>query len=338
MTSSMHHPPALPIRDDAAYLLVDEQWRILAVDDAGGLASETGGGELLGESAQVVIGSEALDHLRRHGAATFTLDNVEYVLTVNTFQLPTGTLRAIRAQEAQSTLEHVLSLLVHELRNPLSAMRALVQDLEEDLSSAHGARAYTQRLTGEIDRLSRLLASMAQVARPSALPPEVLRPETLLTRAAEIFRPDLARRGIRIVVHVTPRAGAIYADPDQIQQVLVNLVANAVEARPNGGIISLRARLDPRGRPVLLVEDTGAGMTAEALERALRPRQSTKPGGMGLGLTVVRSIVRQHHGRLRVTSLPDHGTTVSITFPAVDLAAPGGAEPTRQKLDDDSDR
>jgi signal transduction histidine kinase len=328
----MPTPPAMTPRDDAAYLLVDEQWRIVAVDDAGSLSNDTGGDELVGESAQLVVGPDALAELRLQGTATFALDGVEYVLTVNSFHLPTGILHAIRAQEAQSTLDHVLSLLVHELRNPLSAMRALVQGLEEDLVDLPGTRAYTQRLTGEIDRLSRMLVSMAQVARPSARPPVVLRPETILSRAAEMFRPDLARRGIRIDVHVTPRAGAILADPDQIQQVLVNLVANAVEAMPAGGVITLRGRLDARGRPVLQVEDTGAGMSAEALERALRPRQSTKPGGMGLGLTAVHSIVRQHHGRLRIASQPERGTIVSITFPAV-AAPPTEAEAARQHAD-----
>ncbi len=99
--------------------------------------------------------------------------------------------------------------------------------------------------------------------------------------------------------------------------MLVNLITNAVEAMPDGGTITLRARLDPRGRTVIQVEDTGVGMSAEELERALRPRQSTKLGGMGLGLMVVHGIVRQHGGRLRVSSLEGRGTTVSITFPAV---------------------
>jgi signal transduction histidine kinase len=320
--TSMHTPIAMTFPDDAAYLLVDEQWRILAMDEAGTLANDSAGGEHIGQSAQVLIGAEALAQLQRHGMATITLDGFEYVLTVNTFHLAAGPVHLIRAQEAQSTLEHVLSLLVHELRNPLSAMRALVQGLEEHLTTVPSARAYTGRLTGEIDRLSRLLVSMAQVARPSARPLEMLRPEVILGRAAETFRPDLARRGISISVHMTPRAGAIYADPDQIQQVLVNLVANAVEAMPAGGAVTLRARLDPRGRPVLQVEDTGAGMSPAALERALRPRQSTKPGGMGLGLTVVHGIVRQHGGRLRVSSVPGRGTTVSITFPAVEPVRP----------------
>jgi signal transduction histidine kinase len=313
-------------RDDAAYLIADEQWRILGIDDAGSLAADADGSDLVGQSARDALGAEVLAELQERGAASFTLDGVEYALTVKSFRMPTGMLRVIRAQEVQSTLEHMLSILVHELRNPLSAMRALVQGLEEEIGGIPSALDYTRRITGEIDRLGRLLASMAQVARPNARPPELLPPEAILRRAAEMFRPQLERRGITVHVHVTPRAAPIYADPDQIQQVLVNLVANAVEAMPAGGTITLRARLDPRGRPVLQVEDTGLGMSGEARARALRPRESTKPGGMGLGLTVVHSIVRQHGGRLRLTSQPGRGTTVSITFPLVAREAPHGGE------------
>jgi two-component system sensor histidine kinase AtoS len=117
-------------------------------------------------------------------------------------------------------------------------------------------------------------------------------------------------------VQVTPRVTPIRVDADQIQQLLVNLVNNAADAMPDGGSITLRARLDPRGRPMLQVEDTGVGMTQSGLERALRPRNSSKPGGMGLGLMIVRGIVRQHQGHLKVASVPGKGTTISVTFPA----------------------
>ena len=307
----------IPPRDDAGYLIVDAHWRVIAADDSGSLVSDAGRASLLGQHVRDVIGPDALASLERYGVVTFTIDNVEYVLTATPLSLPSGPVVLIRAQEAQATLEHVVSLIVHEVRNPLSAMRALVQGLEEEVGSVGNSAAYTTRLTGEIDRLGRLLHSMAQVARLGARAPELLQPGEVLERVAAIFRPALDRRGISLQVNVTPRVGPILADPDQIQQVLVNLVTNAADAMPDGGSITLRARLDPRGRTMLQVEDTGVGMSPDALERALRPRQSSKSGGMGLGLMIVRGIVRQHHARMRVMSSPGKGTTISITFPAL---------------------
>jgi signal transduction histidine kinase len=303
-------------RDEAGYLIVDADWRILAADDSGGLGSDAGPASLLSAHVQDVIGPEAFRRLAAEGLALITLDNVDFVLTATPFALPGGVIRVVRAQEVQATLEHVVSLIVHEVRNPLSAMRALVQGLVEVLGERPDSAAYTSRLVEEIDRLSRLLVSMAQVARLRARPAELLQPGRVLERAAETFGPGLARRGIHLQVHITARVAPLLADPDQIQQMLVNLVTNAADAMPLGGVITLRARLDPRGRTVIQVEDTGIGMGPDEIERALRPRQSSKPGGMGLGLMIVRGIVRQHHGRMRVSSVPGKGTTVAVTFPA----------------------
>ncbi|HKS70085.1 MAG TPA: HAMP domain-containing sensor histidine kinase [Ktedonobacterales bacterium] len=309
--------------DDAAYLIVDEQWRILAASEWGSLVPDDGAGTLVGLPLRAVVGPEACARLQECGDATLSVENVEWALSVASFDLPGGTLRIVRTQEAQASLETVVSLIVHEVRNPLSALRALVQGLEEVVGDGAQVTAYTSRLTDEIDRLSRLLVSMAQVAGPRARPPQILVPLRELERAAATFRPELARRDIAIHVSVTPRVEPVMADGDQLQQLLVNLITNAADAMPRGGIVTLRARRDPRGRTVIAVEDTGAGMTPDEIERALRPRTSSKPGGMGLGLTVVRSIVRQCGARLRVTSSPGRGTTMAVTFPSV--ARAGGA-------------
>jgi len=301
--------------DEASYLIVDDAWRILATDDSATLSAEAGAADLIGREAREVLGASAVRALDERGVATFTLEGMEYVLSAHAFDLPMGRVRVIRAQEMEATLEHVVSLIVHEVRNPLSAMRALVQGLEEELGDRPDCLPYTSRLVGEIDRLGRFLLSMAQVARLRARPPELVHPTELLERVATIYRPSLAQRGIRLQLSATPRVEPILGDPDQLQQVLGNLVVNAADATASGGAVMLRARLDPRGRTMLQVEDTGIGMTPEEIERALRPGQSTKPGGMGLGLMIVRGIVRQHGARLRVTSAPGRGTTFSIIFP-----------------------
>lgn len=317
MTDEVELELELPQRDDAGYLIVDDHWRIIGIDASNSLTADVGPTNLIGQHVRDVLGADVLTALQERGEAIFTLDSVDYVLSVTPVTLPNGEIRLLRAQEMQATLEHVVSLIVHEVRNPLSAMRALVQGLEEEIGATGTSLAYTTRLTGEIDRLSRLLYSMAQVARLRALPPELLQPADVLERTAAIFRRQLSQRGIQIVVTTTPRVGLIRADPDQIQQLLVNLVTNASDALPEGGVITLRARLDPRGRTMLQVEDTGQGMTTDALKRVQRPRQSSKPGGMGLGLMIVRGIVRQHQARMRMASIPGKGTTISITFPPV---------------------
>ncbi|HEX5572813.1 MAG TPA: ATP-binding protein [Ktedonobacterales bacterium] len=308
-------------RDDAGYMVVDERWRILASDERNALTGDAGADALTGQSAYDVLGEEVIAALERQSIASFTLDHASYVLTINTFRLPTGLIRVVRAQEEQATIERVMSLIVHEVRNPLSAMRALAQGLDEAVALDETGQAYVKRLTGEIDRLSRLLASMSQVARLRAQPMRRLEPSMALDRVALMFEPEAARRGISIVTHITARAAPIRADPDLIQQMLVNLVMNALQAMPDGGTLTLRARLDPHGRTVIQVEDNGVGMSTERMQVAMRPGQSSKPGGMGLGLMVVRSIVSQHQARMRMTSAPGRGSLVSITFPLIESVA-----------------
>lgn len=305
----------LRARDDASYLIADERWRILAAEDRHALTGDGAAETLVGQSAYDVLGAAVIDQLERNDVAALILDDAAYALTSATFALPTGTIRVVRVQEEQATLERVLSLIVHEVRNPLSAMRALAQGLEEAVALDAMARGYVARLTGEIDRLGRLLASMSQVARLRAQPMDLLSPLVALERVAQMFQLEASSRGVTIATHVTPRAGPIRADADLIQQMLVNLVTNAMQAMPQGGALTLRARLDARGRTVMLVEDTGVGMSQERMQATLRPGQSTKPGGMGLGLMVVRSIARGHGAYVRMSSVPGKGSSVSITFP-----------------------
>jgi signal transduction histidine kinase len=305
-------------RDEASYLLLDDGWVIVGADEAAGLAAEWGAAALVGQHARDVLGPETVAALQREGRAVVVLDGVDHVLSATSFTLPYGTLHVVRAQEMEATLEHVVSIIVHELRNPLSAMRALIQGLDEDAGATASVRAYTGRLGAEIDRLGRLLSTMAQVARLQARPPKLLEVGPLLEHTAELFRPEMLRRKIDVRVHVTARVAPINADADQIAQMIGNLMANAADAMPEGGTITLRGRLDPRGRSMMQVEDTGLGMDPHQLSEAMRPRHSSKPGGMGLGLMIVRGIVRQHGGRMRVSSAPGHGTTISVTFPSAD--------------------
>lgn len=307
-------------RDDAGYLLVDERWTILAADERNALLGDLSADSLTGQSAYDVLGAGVIAALEQHGVASFTVDNTDYVLTVSAFSLPTGIIRVVRAQEEQATIERLMSLIVHEVRNPLSAMRALAQGLDEAVALDEMGQAYVSRLTDEIDRLGRLLTSMSQVARLRAQPMRLLAPASALERVALMFQLEAARRNVEIVTHVTPRVTAIRADADLIQQMLVNLVKNAIQAMPSGGTLTLRARLDPLGRTVIQVEDTGVGMSTERMQVAMRAGQSNKPGGMGLGLMVVHSIVRQHQARLRMASAPGRGALVSITFPLIDDA------------------
>jgi signal transduction histidine kinase len=114
----------------------------------------------------------------------------------------------------------------------------------------------------------------------------------------------------------------MYADPQQLQQVLLNLSLNAVDAMPNGGTLSIGASLDTAEGIVVTVADTGSGIDPEVLPRIFQPFfTSKKRRGLGLGLPICDRIVKAHGGRITVESRPGHGTTFKIYLPLVPPAA-----------------
>jgi signal transduction histidine kinase len=144
-----------------------------------------------------------------------------------------------------------------------------------------------------------------------------LPPGELLEGLAELVRPSLVGRGIDLELQVAPGLPPVCADRDQIEQALLNLVTNAVDAMPAGGRLSLAARADD-GQVALLVTDTGAGIPPEDLSRVFEPLYTTKPRGKGtgLGLPILRDIVEAHGGTVRLESRAGQGTTAVVRLPA----------------------
>jgi signal transduction histidine kinase len=116
---------------------------------------------------------------------------------------------------------------------------------------------------------------------------------------------------VRAALELDPQARPVAADPEQIRRVLRNLILNAIDAMPQGGVLSLRTATAPGGVR-LEVADTGQGLTPEECERVFTPYYTTKTHGTGLGLAIVQSVVSDHKGRLSVESAPGKGTTFRI--------------------------
>jgi len=106
----------------------------------------------------------------------------------------------------------------------------------------------------------------------------------------------------------------IQADPDQLRQILINLIQNAADAMPEGGTLTLATSMND-GHLELTISDTGKGIPKELLPKIFDPFVTTKPNGTGLGLAMVQTLVRAHHGSISIASTPAHGTTFTLRFP-----------------------
>lgn len=205
--------------------------------------------------------------------------------------------------------------LAHEVRNPLASMRGAAQLLAEDLSQTPHERL-ARLIVTEADRLSGLVEGYLRLARPPPAELTTRRIDLLAAETLEMLRADPAVRSAGIeesLEEVTARV-----DVDQMKQVVINLVRNAVAAAgPEGRV---RVKVGPDGGGARLdVWDSAGSISAEDLPRLFEPFFTRRTGGTGLGLSTVKAIVYAHGGTIDVTSSPATGTTFSVRLPA----APG---------------
>jgi signal transduction histidine kinase len=205
-----------------------------------------------------------------------------------------------------------LAGFVHQLKSPLQAIQ-----IQAELMLEAAPTDEARRSLDIILRSARLgaerAAGLLEKARPGGAALESLPLAPVLEEICSAVEPLCRRRGISLErkLDQTP---SVPMDRISLEGALHNFVNNAVEAMPSGGLLKVSCRENASRLAVAVIEDTGPGMSREELSRALRPLQSAKPGGAGLGLFIARHILRKHHASLRWDTAPGHGTRVTIMF------------------------
>jgi signal transduction histidine kinase len=244
-----------------------------------------------------------------------------------------------RAQAEIQRMDRMISLgvlasgIAHEIRNPLAGIKAMAQTLEEEMKNDHIKIEYVKRIIRQVNRLDVLLRSFFSYAKP-------LRPNLVVCNISDIvhevlpfFDQKIKEKNIRIKEKYEHDLRPIYVDFNQIQQVIFNLIINSIDAMENGGILSIIAR-KPEGTRTLIdrrqsmpkvfseeycelsIKDTGTGIDSENINQIYNPFFTTKSNGIGLGLSVVYQIIREHRGQITVTSELGKGTTFNILLPS----------------------
>ncbi|MBI4577573.1 MAG: two-component sensor histidine kinase [Planctomycetes bacterium] len=217
-------------------------------------------------------------------------------------------------------LARLVGALIHEIKNPLSALTINLQLLREDWE--HAELPKEQRSLRKIDvllaetrRLEEILNDFLRYVTSHRIEPVDCNANRVAEEVLRFVAGDCEQRGIRVRTDLDGTLPTIQADARLLKQALLNLVINAQQAMPRGGELIVRSWA--QGPEVLLeVTDTGVGMPPSRLERIFDVFYSTKPGGSGLGLPTTRSIVERHGGRLEVRSEEGKGTRFTIRIPA----------------------
>ncbi len=214
----------------------------------------------------------------------------------------------LRRIERLSTLQELAIEMAHELRNPLTIIRMLLHTLRAD----HGEDV--EVIGAEVARLERLATRFLEQARPKepAIGPIDL--NDVLTRLLVLVQPKLAAGKLRVVRELAPALPPVLGDRDQLEQLFLNLVLNAIDALPPGGHLTVATRRTGTGVEAEVADD-GPGIPEAVRRRLFEPFNTTKPNGMGLGLAIVRRIAEGHKATVRVESEPGQGTRFTLELP-----------------------
>ena len=232
-----------------------------------------------------------------------------------------------------STVAEIASAVAHEVRNPLAGIKIMAQSIEEDSCTVEERIECSQRIIRQVDRLNELLTDFFSYARPVIPKKQKSSLESILSETKPLIINKLVKQRIYLLEDFSPNLPPIIADPNQVQQVFLNLFLNAIDAIKQEGTIEIVARRLSGQKltslrkkyPMLkmcksflmvLFKDNGSGMTKEATEKVFEPFYTTKTNGSGLGLSIVYRTLKENDAMIAVDSIEGKGTTFTMFFKA----------------------
>ena len=239
--------------------------------------------------------------------------------TVVTFQDLTH-IRALeetsRRQDRLAAIGRMAASIAHEIRNPLAAMRGSIQMLRAEMKSDSSETELMEIILRESDRLNRIISDFLTYARPRSIVQSKVDVGELLQQTFTLLRNSSEIHESHVIEALTPKEPVLTnADSEQLRQVFWNLARNALNAMPQGGTLNAAVVVNSNKRLRITFADTGRGMSPEQVEHLFEPFSSTT-GGVGLGLSIVYQIIRDHGGTINVRSREGKGTTIAIELPA----------------------
>jgi len=216
--------------------------------------------------------------------------------------------------ECLSTIGRLMTSVAHEINNPLQAIQLNLELADRDAVSDSKRRHFLSIVRREVSRLRGIVADMLEHYRPGQSNKVLASLNDLIQQSLELMQPRLACQDIDVRLELADQLPEVSCFPDQIQQVLINLIANAVDAMADGGKLTVRTDLQ-KERARCMIKDTGGGISRQHLEYLFDPFFSTKENHYGLGLTICDNIVSQHKGKIEVKNTSTQGTCVIFELP-----------------------
>jgi PAS domain S-box-containing protein len=225
---------------------------------------------------------------------------------------------SLRRSETMSAMGSLVAGVAHEVRNPLFSISASLDALESELGEREEYAEYAKLLRSQVARLTQLMRDLLDYGKPPVLRRGAVHPREIIRRAIRSCAAMAGERDVTLTEDIAPETPQLEMDASRMEQVLVNLVMNAIQHSPRGGTVHVEARLASGPSPALelSVEDAGAGLAASDLPHLFEPFFSRRKGGTGLGLSIVQRIVEAHGGRIVAANRGSGGAEFTLSIPA----------------------
>lgn len=224
-------------------------------------------------------------------------------------------LESMQRVEKMATIGELASAIAHEIKNPLAGISGAIQVFAEDFSESEPRRSIINEVLTEIERLDKAVKDLLNFARP----PEPILIKThlihVIERAIRLVSSQAKKQNVNIIVKVAEDIPEIYIDPEQMHQVFLNIMLNALHSMLSGGVITITTHLYPDNNAEITITDTGVGIPQENIKNVFKPFFTTKHTGTGLGLAISKNIVQKHGGDIEVESQLGVGSIFRIKLP-----------------------
>jgi signal transduction histidine kinase len=215
--------------------------------------------------------------------------------------------------------------IAHEIRNPLVAVQTFIQLLPEQIDDPEFRTTFLDLANSELARVSTLITDLMTFARPSPATLDEAQVNDLVEQIVRLLTGQAKKQDVTLIAQLAPEMPPLVVDQGQIKQVFMNLVMNAIQATPAGGVVTISTSLaretDGQTWCVIEVHDTGSGISPEQKEQIFDPFFTTKETGIGLGLVITHQIIEEHGGSIQVESEVGKGTQFLIRLPIKHLFA-----------------
>ncbi|MCD7036176.1 PAS domain S-box protein [Metabacillus sp. GX 13764] len=224
----------------------------------------------------------------------------------------------LRKSDTLSVVGELAAGIAHEIRNPMTALKGFIQLLEASVQEDFSM--YFNVITSELSRIETIITEFLVLAKPQAVHYEQNSVLKIMQHTLDLLGAQSILNNVQMHLHADKDLPSIYCEPNQLKQVFINIVKNAIEVMPNGGNVTITLSRKSRNQLLIMIADEGTGIPKDKIKRLGEPFYTTKERGTGLGLMVSFKIIEEHKGKVDVKSKAGKGTVFYITLPIVQTA------------------